>query len=240
MFQIQLPSPAFGNNLTSVQAQPYRLAGQLALEPLHPFLYPSPSTSSSLATLAKAHDIILSLLQDDDEEIRVGAVGLVSEGLKLRREVCQEKALELEWSYISSQISAIDSSNPRRDNRVDSLESRLGGPFLDIALDRYHDRINLEAELRSLRLPADCQTAGTDHTSGLGQMDRPGALFELESPNLFRDPLVDVGHATRLLRQYGHLPGDLGEEELRTATSPIDEVYVAHGSFKERLALQRS
>jgi hypothetical protein len=190
--------------------------------------------------LAKAHDIILSLLQDDDEEIRVGAVGLVSRGLHLGREVCQEKALELEWSYISSQISAIDSSNPRRDNRVDSLESRLGGPFLDIALDRYHDRINLEAELRSLRLPADCQTAGSDNTSEPGQIDRPGALFELESPNLFRDPLIDVGHATRLLKQHGHLPGDPGETELRTATSPIDEVYVAHGSFKERLALQRS
>lgn len=167
-------------------------------------------------------------------------MGLVSEGLKLRREVCQEKALELEWSYISSQISAIDSNNPRRDDRVDSLESRLGGPFLDIALDRYHDRINLESELRSLQLPADCQTAGSDNTSGPGQMDRPGALFELESPNLFRDPLVDVGHAARLLKQHGRLPGDPGEKRLRTATSPIDEVYVAHGSFKERLALQHS
>lgn len=168
-------------------------------------------------------------------------MGLVSRGLHLGREVCQEKALELEWSYIGSQISAIDSSNPRGDNILNTSENRSGGPFLDIALDRYHDRINLEAELRSLQLqPADCETAGSDNTSGPGQMDRPGALFELESPNLFRDPLIDVGHATRLLKQHGHLPRDPGKEELRTATSPIDEVYVAHGSFKERLALQRS
>jgi hypothetical protein len=55
---------------------------------------------------AALHGLIVRLLQDDDESIRVESAKLVRSGLGLSRAVCQKRALELEWEYIGRRLGS--------------------------------------------------------------------------------------------------------------------------------------
>ena len=84
------------------QPQPSRRAALLAIKPLTPFIYPTDSERSpfSPSALASLHRLILRLLQDDSDDIRVTAGEIVRQGSGRKRAVCQSRAMELEWMFI--------------------------------------------------------------------------------------------------------------------------------------------
>lgn len=75
------------------------MAALRSLESMVDVLYGSPS--SSRTALQRA---LLALLQDDDLEIRQGAAAIVQRGLRLKRPMVQQKAVELWWSWLESQL----------------------------------------------------------------------------------------------------------------------------------------
>lgn len=85
------------------QSHPSRQAALHAIAPLTPFLHPADRESSPLSPpiLAASHRLILRLLQDDNEDIRVTAAEIVRKGLGRRRAVCHSKAMALEWHFIA-------------------------------------------------------------------------------------------------------------------------------------------
>lgn len=76
------------------------MAALRSLEGLVNVLYGS--TSSTRTVLQRA---LLTLLQDDDLEIRQGAASIVQRGLGLKRPVVQQKAVELWWAWLESQLT---------------------------------------------------------------------------------------------------------------------------------------
>lgn len=59
----------------------------------------------STGTLISLHRLILRLLQDDDEQIRIEAAETLREGLRLKRDVSQKRAMELEWEFIGARLN---------------------------------------------------------------------------------------------------------------------------------------
>ena len=79
-------------------------------------------------------------------------------------------------------------------------------------------------------------------------------LFEIEPPNLFRDPLIDVYHASHILARYPNsLQGrqsdklrahhariaDIIKEREMDEISPIDDAFDAMRMLKMRMEMQR-
>lgn len=63
-------------------------------------MYGPPSTART--DLQRA---LLTLIQDDDLEIRQGAASIVQRGLRLKRPIVQQKAVELWWTWLESQVT---------------------------------------------------------------------------------------------------------------------------------------
>jgi hypothetical protein len=57
---------------------------------------------------ARIHRLVLRLLQDDDQDIREGAAEIVVEGVGRNRRVCQAKAMDLQWEWISTHFGKDD------------------------------------------------------------------------------------------------------------------------------------
>lgn len=76
------------------------MAALRSLENMVDLLYGTPS--SVRCTLQRA---LLTLLQDDDLEVRQGAASVVQRGLGLRRPVVQQKAVDLWWKWLEAQLT---------------------------------------------------------------------------------------------------------------------------------------
>lgn len=77
------------------------MAALRSLQHLSSTLYGPPSPTRALLQRT-----LLSLLQDDDVEIRQGAASIVQRGLGLRQPVVQLKAVELWWSWLRGQLQS--------------------------------------------------------------------------------------------------------------------------------------
>ena len=101
------------------QSQPWRYATLLALKPFASVIYAEDDSNFGdmtngidAANMAALQFMVLKLLQDDDEMIRSGAAEIVREGLKLKRGVCQKRAMELVFDFIETRILSSDSLTP--------------------------------------------------------------------------------------------------------------------------------
>lgn len=75
------------------------MAALRGMENMVDVLYGAPST-----TRCVLQRTLLTLLQDDDLEIRQGAASVVQRGLGLKRPVVQQKAVELWWAWLEAQL----------------------------------------------------------------------------------------------------------------------------------------
>ncbi|OCF46051.1 hypothetical protein I317_00139 [Kwoniella heveanensis CBS 569] len=190
------------------QSQPTRFAALQSLRHLTSYIF----------ALASPHPILIrSLLrsvQDDDEEIRLGACEIVSSGLGKRRVYAQAKSLSLVWEFVTDYLN--EHKGDRKDEWFGWIE--------ELARDQ----------------------AGTEYDLKLLKRDRNNdVLFSVEAPNIFRDPLIDVYHASKLLNSLGHsissstgvIDGsDRVEEGL---LSPIDDAWEGQRTMKRRMEYQR-
>ncbi|WVQ75014.1 hypothetical protein IAR50_004622 [Cryptococcus sp. DSM 104548] len=170
----------------------------------------------------KLHQALLRLVQDDDEEIRQGAASVIV-GLVGREEgVVQQKAVEI-W-YVWAEQHLLKLSDDGDTAQLGQWVSWLH----EISTDRQ----------------------GASHDLAvLGGIANNDVLFEVEPPNIFRDPLVDVAYASRLLSSLGARRSDvndslstaLSKTSLATSAcaSPIDDAWEARKSAIRREQTQQ-
>ncbi|KAK4688723.1 thyroid adenoma-associated protein, partial [Tremellales sp. Uapishka_1] len=154
------------------QSEPSRSSALLCLQHLTPFIFSSPDVS-----LCKT---LLRLLQDDDEDIREGATSIVVAGLtdKICRSKVQTKGLVMFWAWLEQHLGGLEDHQKREWSEW--LEVLAKGP-IGMLISCPHDPAHASPETTTPRR-ADTEI-----------------LFEVEPPNLFRDPNVDAAHAQRLL-----------------------------------------
>ncbi|KAK8849592.1 hypothetical protein IAR55_004927 [Kwoniella newhampshirensis] len=150
------------------ESQPTRFSAYKALEHLTAHLFAS---STSYHPNICLHQALLRLLQDDDEEIRHGAAGIVTSGLGRNRGVVQSRAVELWWEWVKGYLHKV--TEPIR------VE------WLKWISDLAEDRSGLEEDLKVLSGETGAEV-----------------IFEVESSNIYRDPLVDLKFANDALLDW--------------------------------------
>lgn len=224
------------------QSQPSRFSAVSALQHFSPhFLPDSHSPNSCLSDRASfsIHTAILRLLQDDDEEIRLVAAEIVSQTSGEDTSLSVERAHSRWWDWAERYIPS------------DTPESRhrWSAWLQSVCLDQpdYRElRMSVLVGLRANCLSEDEITQLRAH----GQ--RPVELFEVEKPNIFRDPLDDVQRAAGVLKllsgttDIGSLRTtlqetvDLGDlSAYRSRCSPIEEAWGAADTLERRLPCLR-
>ena len=128
------------------------------------------------------HRLLLRLLQDDDEAIRIEAAESVRAGLKLNREICQKRAMELEWDFIGSRLSLSEDKQQ----------------WFHLVMEVVMDKDDY-SESQGLASPSKL-TPGSELKRISRKGDQGDVLFEVEPSNLFRDPLISITHASRVIR----------------------------------------
>ncbi|ODO00815.1 hypothetical protein L198_03142 [Cryptococcus wingfieldii CBS 7118] len=163
----------------------------------------------------KLHQALLRLVQDDDEEIRQGAAAVIV-GLAGREEgVVQQKAVEIWYAWAEQHLLKFDGDSAQTGEWVSWLH--------EVSTDRQ----------------------GASHDSAvLAGIVNNDILFGVEPPNIFRDPLVDVAYASRLLNAIGiarrsdghdlYTALSLAPEKTVTSLSPIDDAWEARKSAMRR------
>ncbi|EAL20900.1 hypothetical protein CNBE2610 [Cryptococcus deneoformans B-3501A] len=127
------------------------------------------------------HQTLIRLAQDDDEEIRHGAARIIVGMLGGEKSVVQQRAVEMWYDWATRLLLGFD-----RDS--DEL-----GQWLVWISDLAQDHKGYEHDVKTLKGGVDSEV-----------------LFEIEPSNIFRDPLVDVFYASRLLSSL-RLAGLLGD-----------------------------
>ncbi|ORY34822.1 putative death-receptor fusion protein-domain-containing protein [Naematelia encephala] len=203
------------------ESQPARFSSLRTLEHLSSLLFEPTYLGSSIAVL-KLHQALLRLLQDDDEGIRLGSAEIIQIGLGTRRPVVQAKALEMWWTWIG--------------NHLGQFDPQVRAIWLDWFWDLAIDEAGFKNDLATLSRPAQHPT---------------DVLFEVEPPNLFRDPLADASFAAFLLRNQAK---DISVERQgilekldrqaesvadKPKSSPIEDAFEARRVLSERIAIHR-
>ncbi|WVO23120.1 uncharacterized protein IAS62_004465 [Cryptococcus decagattii] len=197
------------------ESQPARFAAYKALTHLTTHLIHLPHSSF--------HQTLIRLAQDDDEEIRHGAAGIIVGMLGGEKGVVQQRAVEMWYNWATRFLSSCD-----RDS--DGL-----GQWLTWISDLAKDHEGYDHDIKTLKGGVDSEV-----------------LFEVEPSNIFRDPLVDVFYASKLLSNL-RLAGLLGDRLSQRApehleldsvveglcVSPIDDAWEARRSLVRRKEFQR-
>lgn len=169
------------------------------------------------------HQTLIRLAQDDDEEIRHGAAGIIVGMLGGEKGVVQQRAVEMWYKWATRFLL-------RFDRNSDEL-----GQWLTWISGLAEDHKGYEHDIKTLKGSVDSEV-----------------LFEVEPSNIFRDPLVDVFYASKLLSNL-RLAGLLGDRlshrvpehlELDSVVeglciSPIDDAWEARRSLVRRQEFQR-
>lgn len=179
------------------------------------------------------------MAQDDDEEIRHGAAGIIVGTLGGEKGVVQQRAVEMWYSWATRFLSSFDRNSDGLGQWLtwisDLAEDHKGyGEFLCNRVWTASLNIPVEHDIKTLKGGVDSEV-----------------LFEVEPSNIFRDPLVDVFYASKLLsnlrlagllddrsshRVLEHLKLDSVVEGL--CVSPIDDAWEARRSLVRRQEYQ--
>lgn len=179
------------------------------------------------------------MAQDDDEEIRHGAAGIIVGTLGGEKGVVQQRAVEMWDSWATRFLSSFDRNSDGLGQWLtwisDLAEDHKGyGEFLCNRVWTASLNIPVEHDIKTLKGGVDSEV-----------------LFEVEPSNIFRDPLVDVFYASKLLsnlrlagllddrsshRVLEHLKLDSVVEGL--CVSPIDDAWEARRSLVRRQEYQ--
>lgn len=179
------------------------------------------------------------MAQDDDDEIRHGAAGIIVGTLGGEKGVVQQRAVEMWYNWATRFLSSFDRNS-------DGLGQWLTW-ISDLAEDHkgYGEFLCNRVWTASLNIPVE-----HDIKTLKGGVDSD-VLFEVEPSNIFRDPLVDVFYASKLLsnlrlagllddrsshRVLEHLKLDSVVEGL--CVSPIDDAWEARRSLVRRQEYQ--
>ena len=161
-------------------------------------------------------------------------------GLGTARPVVLAKAVEMWWKWLGKYVIGAVGQ--------DEWIEWLWEMFSD--LDGFGESSSAQAWIISL-IRCGASDLATISKSGT---DASEVLFEVESPNLFRDSLVNVEHAVNILISFDHF-GLLSAEHCATLTafhrraeaailalpdtSPIDDAWEAQRVLCKRLTIQR-
>lgn len=179
------------------------------------------------------------MAQDDDEEIRHGAAGIIVGTLGGEKGVVQQRAVEVWYNWATRFLSSFDRNSDGLGQWLtwisDLAEDHKGyGEFLCNRVWTASLNIPVEHDIKTLKGGVDSEV-----------------LFEVEPSNIFRDPLVDVFYASKLLsnlrlagllddrsshRVLEHLKLDSVVEGL--CVSPIDDAWEARRSLVRRQEYQ--
>lgn len=180
------------------------------------------------------------MAQDDDEEIRHGAAGIIVGMLGGEKGVVQQRAVEMWYNWATHFLSSFDRNSDELGQWLtwisDLAENHEGyGEFQGNRVWTASLNILVEHDIKTLKGGVDSEV-----------------LFEVEPSNIFRDPLVDVFYASKLLsnlrfagllddrlshRVPEHLELDSVVEGL--CVSPIDDAWEARRSLVRRQEFQR-
>lgn len=180
------------------------------------------------------------MAQDDDEEIRHGAAGIIVGMLGGEKGVVQQRAVEMWYNWATRFLLRFDRNSDELGQWLTWIsglaEDHKGyGEFLCNFVWTASLNILVEHDIKTLKGSVDSEV-----------------LFEVEPSNIFRDPLVDVFYASKLLSNL-RLAGLLGDRlshrvpehlELDSVVeglciSPIDDAWEARRSLVRRQEFQR-
>ena len=204
-----------------------------ALRPLAKLLFPESPDSPGLlpdAVLQMLQQSLLCLLQDDDEDIREGAAEIVSTGLGQPRCV-HERVIDLWWTWARKYVLC----------RVDATSWVLWMTALCTDIVGLSQFPSSSSKGRANGSDIDLKR--------LQDPSHADVLFEVEPPNLYRNPLDDASRAAGILAA---IPvNDIPEvvlvriNELRSSalaalaqarqSSPIDDAWEASRCLKRRV-----
>ncbi|WVF68582.1 hypothetical protein IAT40_003351 [Kwoniella sp. CBS 6097] len=191
------------------KSQPTRFAALQSLRHLPTRIFTQPSPHPVLIRS------LIRLVQDDDEEIRLGACEIISNGLGKKRVYVQAKSLALVWAFLEKYLGGSKEGKEQWFGWIEELARDQAGTEYDLKL--------------------------------LNRNRNNDVLFSVEAPNIFRDPLVDVYHASKLLSSVGipvqctsggsDLASSRGTNE--DGLSPIDDAWEGQRTLKRRMEYQR-
>ncbi|WVQ96114.1 hypothetical protein IAU59_003216 [Kwoniella sp. CBS 9459] len=193
------------------QSQPTRFAALQSLRHLNSHIFARPSPHPVLIRS------LIRLVQDDDEEIRLGACEIISKGLGKKRVYVQAKSLALVWGFMRDHLGG--------------LPERRKAEWFEWIDELARDQAGSEYDLKLLN-----RNRNND------------VLFSVEAPNIFRDPLIDVRHASTLLASLGRRPvadstegPDPSVMNVRSedGLSPIDDAWEGQRTLRRRMEYQR-
>ncbi|WWC65932.1 uncharacterized protein I303_108554 [Kwoniella dejecticola CBS 10117] len=201
------------------ESQPSRYAALTSLTQLASSLFTASRVNIDL------HKSTLRLMQDDDEEIRAGTSDIIVKGLGHQRGLVHAKTLGMYWDWLEGYIRTL---NPGLWSTSGDLEG-----WVEWLRDLSTDKKGLQHDLRVYKQ----------------EKNSIEVLFEVEPPNIFRDPLVDLFYSNKLLRDLGLELGStsisqdagmelgiVGEENdgQGLELSPIDDAWEARRTILRR------